>query len=125
LIVDDSAIILKATKRDLEQAGFAVETVHQSADQSPLLSFPPVDLVLIDVVMPRLYGDAAVRIARSPGNPGPPVCLFSDLTEAELRQRAERIGAVGYVTKKSGPERLVAKVKQIFEQLDHDGSNER
>ena len=113
LVVDDSPIVLEACKIALEEAGFSVLCV-----QTPSFSLQDAmerpDLALIDVMLPgAMAGDDLARFMKQV-SAEIPVLLFSDLDEAELRERAAAAGAQGYICKDWGMEELVRRVKAIL-----------
>jgi DNA-binding response OmpR family regulator len=111
LILDDSEIILEATKLSLEEAGFDVATLT-----SPFLLFETMqrerpDVVLVDVNMPALSGDRVLEVSNAFGAfRETPVLLYSTLEEQELRAMASRYGADGFVRKSLDRQNLLHEV---------------
>jgi len=113
LVVDDSPLILAAASNALVEAGFAVET-RSSVDQVNVSNFDGFDLVLMDVEMPELYGDDVAGVLRRTRKIRTPIVLFSSLSDAELRERAQEAGLDGYICKQEGLEHLVAEVRRLL-----------
>ncbi len=109
LIIDDSELVLEASRQALVEAGYEVETSTE-----PTLSGPPPDLVLLDVQMPQVFGDDVARFFREERGIDAPIYLYSTVDEAELEVRAKDAGADGYISKGWGLERLVERVRQIL-----------
>jgi DNA-binding response OmpR family regulator len=111
LILDDSEIILEATKLALEEAGFGVVTLD-----SPFLLFETMqrekpDVVLVDVNMPQLSGDRVLEVSNAFGAfRETPVLLYSTLEESELRAMASRYRADGFVRKSLDRQHLLQEV---------------
>jgi CheY-like chemotaxis protein len=113
LIVDDDRTHLLTTQELLEDDGYEVLT-HVSgfgATERILVTRP--DLVLLDVNMPALSGEALVPILRGRESiKATPVVLHSSNDESALRAAATRLGASGYVCKGdvTGLRRTVARL---------------
>lgn len=120
LVCDDSALIRMALKRmiesddALEYSGFArdgEEAVQKSAQLRP-------DVIVMDVVMPRLDGIAALKeiVARKPS---PPVIIFSSSTTDGAEKTIEAIenGAFDCVAKPRGMESLAALEREIVQKI--------
>ena len=110
LIVDDDETHLACARELLEAEGYQVE-VHQTgfgATERLIRSRP--DLVLIDVNMPALSGEALVGILRKRVHAaGVRVFLYSSNDEDALRKAASRLQIDGYVCK-GDPDELRRKV---------------
>jgi NarL family two-component system response regulator LiaR len=114
LIVDDHEIVRKgirallATKRDIQVIGEArngAEAVDQSQTLHP-------DVVLMDLVMPKMDGIQATReiTARLPGTR---VLVLTSFAADEQIFPAIQAGALGYLLKDSGPQELVQAIRQV------------
>lgn len=113
LIVDDSPLILAASKHALVQAGYSVET-RSGVEDLGSKGFQGFDLILMDVQMPELFGDDVASVLRQDRQVRTPIYLFSTLPEHELQERAAEARVDGYITKGNGPDHLVAEVRRIL-----------
>jgi len=113
LIVDDSPLILAASKHALVEAGFAVET-RTGVEDLGSKGFEGFDLILMDVQMPELFGDDVASVLKLDRAVGTPIYLFSTLPAEELKQRATEARVDGFITKGDGVEHLVAEVQRIL-----------
>lgn len=113
VLIDDSAVVLKATAEALTAAGFQVVALSEPS-RAAFDPNIPLDLVLCDVVLVHAFGDDAARFLRTSWGVTAPIYLYSTLPEEELRLRAGTAGAAGYICKSWGLERLVAEVHQIL-----------
>jgi DNA-binding NarL/FixJ family response regulator len=114
LIVDDDATHLACARELLEAEGYAVD-VHQTAfgATEKLIRSRP-DLVLIDVNMPALSGEALATILRRRVHAaGVRVLLYSSNDEDALRRAAARLDIDGYVCK-GDPAELRRKVSRAL-----------
>jgi DNA-binding response OmpR family regulator len=113
LIVDDSALILAASKHALIEAGYEVET-REGVEDLGAKGFEGFDLILIDVQMPELFGDDVASVLRLDRAVRTPIYLFSTLPVEELKERAAEAHVDGYIAKGDGIEHVVAEVRRIL-----------
>lgn len=114
LMVDDSEVILEAGRMALEDAGFDVITADNPLMVASLIRKALPDLVLIDVNMPAVTGDVVAQIARQYRLDKIPIVLYSDISEAELEERARRCGAAGWIRKTGDEESMISQVKRFL-----------
>lgn len=114
LIIDDSALVLEYTRAVLEGAGYAVATATtvEAFEQERRARAP--DLIVVDVQMPEVFGDDLASTLRGAYKVTAPIILLSSLEADELARRAADAEIDGWVTKKSGPEALLAKVREVL-----------
>jgi DNA-binding response OmpR family regulator len=113
LLVDDEPAITGNLAPFLERAGFTVavaadgEGAIRQADR-----FVP-DLIILDVLMPRLDGREALRRLRQAGN-WTPIILLTQVGESAERAMALEEGADDYLNKPFDPLELVARVQAVL-----------
>ena len=115
LLVDDSRtslfmerMILRQGPYDLVTANDGVEGVEQAKAEAP-------DLILMDVVMPRMTGFEALRALRSEESTRHiPVILVTTRGESENVEEGWEAGCSDYVNKPINPEELLAKVRSCL-----------
>lgn len=112
LVIDDSDILLNVTVNALQAAGFEAAGALDLASLDQALAGAPVDLILVDVNMPEMFGDDVVEFLRSQRKVNAKLLLYSDLQEHELAGRAKSSGADGYVVKGKGIEAAIAEVRR-------------
>lgn len=113
LIVDDDNRILKLLKKFLTQNNFLVSTSASATEASKLLSSFIYDLIILDVMMPKITGiDFAQRI-RSSGILMP-VVMLTALSEPEDKIRGLESGASDYVTKPFEPRELLLRINNLI-----------
>ena len=108
LLLDDSVLVLNATREALEPAGHQLTCVSEPAAFLSALSAQMPDLALVDVSMPMLEGDAVVWIARAHQLYGCRIALYSAKTETELEALVRSSGADGYICK-TGDDALLCR----------------
>jgi DNA-binding response OmpR family regulator len=113
LLVDDERAITSNLAPLLERSGFLVaiaadgeEALRQVADFQP-------DLVVLDILMPRLDGREVLRRLRQADN-WTPVILLTQVGESTERAMALEEGADDYLNKPFDPHELVARVRAVL-----------
>ena len=117
LLVDDSRtslfmekMILRQGPYDVVIANDGVEGVEQARAESP-------DLILMDVVMPRMTGFEALRALRGDASTRHiPVILVTTRGESENVEEGWESGCSDYINKPINPEELLAKVRSCLAQ---------
>ena len=108
LVVDDEPDITTNLAAFLERSGFSTRTAADGeAALQNITEYPP-DLVVLDVLMPRLDGREALRRLRRAEN-WTPVILLTQVGEAFERAMALEEGADDYLNKPFDPHELVAR----------------
>jgi len=100
MVIDDDANVLASVKRMLERQGYEV-AVHdgEAGCFKEVTRFKP-DLVLIDVNMPFLSGDAFVSLfGQCPTMAESSIVLYSAIDDSELQRKARECNADGYISK--------------------------
>ena len=114
LIVDDSPLLLDLAKEALELAGYTVLVAQDFSQLASLGEEPKVDLILMDVQMPELYGDDVAMVLREVRGVKTPIYLLSSLSADELAERAHEADIDGYICKRDGIDALVERVTGIL-----------
>lgn len=119
LIVEDEPNLLELYRLALEQAGFAVFTAVNGAAGYRLAQGNPVDLVLLDILMPHVDGyEMLHQLKIDPGTKAVPVVIFSNLSQHEEIAKGLKLGAQDFVVKTSvTPKELVEKVRAWVEKV--------
>lgn len=113
VVMDDSSIVLDATRAVLEANGYAVRAASNLAELETALTAVRPDLLVLDVQMPEMFGDDVAQVLRHVRSLAVPIVLFSDIDEKALADRAREAGVDGCVTKRAGMPALLAKVAQL------------
>ncbi len=100
LVVDDDIAGLLMATEALESAGFAVIEAEDGLEAIDQFDKHSPDLVVMDVVMPRMNGfDACALIRKSPGGEHVPILMITGLDDIDSIQKAFEAGATDFVTK--------------------------
>ncbi|MPQ43802.1 response regulator transcription factor [Clostridium tarantellae] len=109
LVVDDEREITDAIDIYLTNEGYTVYKAYDGIEALNILENRKIDLVLLDVMMPRLDGiRATVQIRK---NKNIPIIMLSAKSEDTDKILGLNIGADDYITKPFNPLELIARVK--------------
>ncbi len=115
LVADDDAWILRMVATVLEKRGYGVETAVDGEDALARALAHPPDLLITDVMMPKIDGWSLVRQLRShPVLAMLPVIFLTALSSEDDRIRGFRLGADDYVTKPFRFEELDLRVAKTL-----------
>lgn len=109
LVCDDDREIVDAIEIYLLQEGYAVEKAYDGEQALEVLKTKEIDLMIIDVMMPKLDGIRTTFQARKTSSI--PIIILSAKTEDADKILGLNVGADDYVTKPFNPLELVARVK--------------
>ena len=109
LVVDDDREIVGAIAILLEKEGYRVIRAYNGMEALDRVMDPAVQLLLIDVMMPRLDGLSAVMRIRDRRNL--PIIVLSARSEETDKILGLSVGADDYVTKPFNPIEVLARVK--------------
>ncbi len=109
LVCDDDREIVDAIEIYLEQEGFEVEKAYDGEEAISVLKKENIDLMIIDIMMPKLDGIRATFQVRRESSI--PIIILSAKTEDADKILGLNVGADDYVTKPFNPLELVARVK--------------
>ena len=109
LVVDDDREIVRAIAVLLEKEGYQVLKAYDGLQALELAVEKPVQLILMDVMMPRLDGLSAVMKIRERKNI--PIIVLSAKSEETDKILGLSMGADDYVAKPFHPQELAARVK--------------
>ncbi|MFB3082572.1 MAG: response regulator [Gammaproteobacteria bacterium] len=100
VIIDDDAALRVMAREALEQAGFEVEEAADGEQGLAVIESVLPDIVLLDVMMPKLDGFAlCTQLRRHPNFVHLPVMMITGLEDVQSIDRAFRIGATHFLTK--------------------------
>jgi len=117
LLVDDDDIILRVEKMMLKRLGYQVESRNSSIGALGTFGANPesFDLVITDMAMPKMTGDQFVEQLLSI-RPDIPIILLTGFSERMNEEKAERIGAKGFLLKPVRKSNLAMLVRRLLDQ---------
>lgn len=113
LLADDEAAITSNLAPFLERAGFLVTVASDGQEALDRIQRQSQNLVILDVLMPRLDGREVLRQLRRAGN-WTPVILLTQVGESTERALALEEGADDYLNKPFDPHELVARIRSVL-----------
>jgi len=113
LVVEDEPAIAICLKGDLELEGYTVEVTADGVSAVARAREHPLDLILLDVMLPGKDGFEVCRELRRGGVSTPIIMLTARTEEAEKVLGLE-LGADDYVTKPFSPKELRARIKAML-----------
>jgi len=112
VVVDDDPGIRDVVHEFLSRHGYQVETAADASELNRALAEGPVDLVVLDVMLPGEDGLAICR--RLAATPGPAVIMLSAMGEETDRIVGLELGADDYLPKPCNPRELLARVRAVL-----------
>lgn len=111
LIVDDDPGIREAVSEFLSKHGFIVDAAADAAQMEQILANIPVDLIVLDIMLP---GEDGLSICRRLSDDGPPIIMLSAMGEETDRIVGLEIGADDYLPKPCNPRELLARIRAVL-----------
>lgn len=116
LVVEDEEILLTALQEELRQGGYETEGAVDGEDGLKKIQSYKPDLVLLDLVMPKLDGMAVLKKLKSdPQTAELPVVILTNLSDYDRISEALSLGAKDYLVKANySLSDLMGKVKSVL-----------
>ena len=112
LVVDDEKIMVKGIKFNLEQEGYEVITAYDGEEALEKAHDPTIDLILLDLMLPKMDGFTVCRSVRSFSNV--PIIMITAKSEDIDKILGLEYGADDYITKPFNVRELTARIKAIM-----------
>jgi DNA-binding response OmpR family regulator len=121
LVADDDAEIVDLLKLDFELMGFQVETASDGLMASKKAETTTFDLILLDVMMPRMDGfEACKRIRQTSKTETPvPIILITAKGQLEDKVRGFNAGADDYIVKPFEFQELMVRMRALLRRTGH------
>lgn len=115
LIVDDHADNIEVLRARLEARGYATLSASDGQGALDLVAQEPPDLILLDVMMPKMDGnEVARRIKGNPALPFIPIIMQTALDSTQSKVEGLGAGADDYITKPINFAELEARVRSML-----------
>jgi excisionase family DNA binding protein len=115
LIVDDDDRLREYVRVNLEVEGYDVREAGNAEEGLAALEAEPPDLVLLDVMMPKVDGwEMLRRVQERHGVGAIPVIMFSGKVDEHSAGEAASRGAQGFIGKPFDPRSLIESTKQLL-----------
>ena len=112
LLVDDEPLYLRLLKVNLESEGYEIISARNGEEALELISQDIPDLIIMDVMMPKLDGIATCNRIRQFSNV--PIILLTALGDEQDRVNGLNVGADDYVVKPFSATELLARVRAVL-----------
>jgi two-component system chemotaxis response regulator CheY len=113
LLVDDSGLARRSTRRVLEAAGYTVVEAEDGLAALERFAVDKPDVVLLDLVMNGMYGLEVLSKLREM-DPGARVIVMSADIQTSSRELVQAAGASGFITKPPAPGQIIEMVEQVL-----------
>jgi len=121
LVVDDEPQIVELLRSYLERDGFTVKHAPDGEKALEMLRQTPPDLVLLDVMLPRLDGREVCKRIRADGTT--PIIMLTARDEETDKLLGLELGADDYITKPFSPREVVARVRAVLRRGSREGTS--
>lgn len=120
LIIEDEQFLIDLYKKAFRQRNFEVlEAVDGIEGLGKTNNNPNVDMVLLDIMLPKMDGISVLRKIKEKGSPSQntPVFILTNLGQESVIKEALRVGADGYILKsKYLPNQIVDEIEKFLSQ---------
>ena len=116
LVVDDEQRMIHFIRMNLDLEGFSVHEAYDGKDALDQIRIVMPDLVILDVMMPKMDGFETLALLRE--NSNVPVIMLTARGEENDRVRGLELGADDYVTKPFSPQELVSRVRAVLRRVE-------
>lgn len=121
LVAEDEEKLRKIIKTYLQRDGYEVLEAENGQDAIDLLDETAVDLVILDVMMPKVDGWSVLRHLR--GESDLPVIMLTARGDEEDKLFGFELGAEDYMTKPFSPRELMARVRVVMKRRSKRGAD--
>jgi two-component system response regulator ResD len=118
LVVDDEPTIGEVVCRYLQRAGYETHVALDGVEAVAMAAARGPDLVVLDLMLPRVDGLEAMRRIRALGGRRTAIILLTARGEESDRVVGLRLGADDYIVKPFSPAELVARVDAVLRRVD-------
>ena len=122
LVVDDDTNICELLRLYLTKEGYQVTTANDGEEGLEKFNQLKPDMVLLDVMMPRMDGLEVCRRIRKLGNT--PVMMLTAKGETIDKVAGLEMGADDYIVKPFSPREVVARIKAVLRRTSEQQSND-
>ncbi len=115
LVCDDDPVILRLLQVNLELEGYEVLLAHHGENALELANSEHPDLVILDIMMPRLDGYQTCRqLKESAATSDIPVIFLSAKAQQSDIEKGKQYGVEDYLTKPFDPNELIEVVQRVL-----------
>lgn len=111
LIVEDDEAIANLVRMNLVKAGYQCENVYEGEEAANRIASQSYDLILLDIMLPKLNGYEVLEYAKSVDIP---VIFLTAMGETQQKVKGLRLGAEDYIAKPFEIAELLARVETVL-----------
>jgi DNA-binding response OmpR family regulator len=119
LVVDDEPLLRSLLEMSLERVGYRVQLARGGEEALTLFASAPIDLALIDVMMPGMNGYALCEALRQQSDV--PIILLTSLDNPDEIVYGFSVGADDYITKPFQFRELEMRIQALLRRTTEDG----
>jgi len=122
LVVEDEQMLAKIIGMKLQDEQYEVQHAYDGQQAYEMLSQPDLpDLVLLDVLLPKMSGFDVLEKLRQENRTLPKIIIFSNFAQKADVERAQALGAIDYIVKAAfSPAEILSKIKSIFARTENE-----
>jgi len=117
LVVDDDTRLRSLLQRYLREQGYLVTAAKDADEAEVFLGIYIFDILIVDIMMPRVTGTELLKNIRLKGN-GIPVILLTAMGDSRDRINGLELGADDYIAKPFEPRELVLRINNILKRTE-------
>lgn len=115
LVVDDIEANVKLLEAKLNKEYYEVVTARSGPEALSILDQSPIDVVLLDVMMPDMDGfEVCTRIKNNPKHAFIPIIMVTALSDVSDRVQGLKVGAEDFLTKPINDMSLFARIRSVL-----------
>lgn len=116
LMIEDDPYLREFYRRLLEREEMEISIADDGLEGYEQLTSKELDLVLLDVMLPRMTGIELLQKLSQEGVDHPPIIMLTELDQPGVEEKARSLGAAEYLAKHemNGPE-LKRRIKSILD----------
>ena len=118
LIIDDEPVILKMLNHHLRSCNFEALTTSLWTEAVDIITHDPPDLLLLDLHMPTIQGDALLEFIREQGCGFPVIVISAYLTEQKM-EKLQELGVSQFLKKPFHLQDLNAAIRSVLEPVSN------
>ncbi len=123
LVVDDEKLLVKGIKFNLEQEGYQVITAFDGEEAVRLAHDESIDVILLDLMLPKIDGFTACRTIRGFSNV--PIIMLTAKSEDVDKILGLEYGADDYITKPFNIREVEARIKAILRRVTREPKGDK
>lgn len=115
LVVDDSSTNIVLLEAILNGQGYQIETAQSVKEAYQIIKKEPINLILLDLLMPRVSGyDFLKEIKSNDSTKDIPVIIVSAVADPENKKKSIEMGALDFINKPIDIQDFIAKVDAVL-----------